>query len=163
MRKSVVHPVYGEIVYEENVWSGKKNITINATPLRQIKKNTYRLPWGATEVPVVVKGSFLTGVDLQVQQERITVIQKTTWYDWLLSMLPFALMIVWGNNVQLCSIIPVVGGAIGGALGGIGIIITRLLSSEKSILHKVLIALLVTAATFAVGVVLGFAIVFALL
>lgn len=163
MKKSVVHPVYGEIVYEENVWSGKKNITINTTPLRQIKKNTYRLPWGATEVPVVVKGSFLTGVDLQVQQERITVIQKTTWYDWLLSMLPFALMIVWGNNVQLCSIIPVVGGAIGGALGGLGIVITRLLSAEKTIFSKVLIALLVTVVTFLVGAGLGLVIVLSLL
>lgn len=163
MKKSVVHPVYGEIVYEENVWSGKKSISVGGTALRRIRKNAYSLRWGGEEVPVTVKGSFMTGVTLQMQQQEICLIRNVTWYDWLLSMLPFALMIVWGNNVQLCSIIPVVGGAIGGALGGLGIVITRLLSAEKTIFSKVLIALLVTVVTFLVGAGLGLVIVLSLL
>ena len=39
MKKSIIHPSYGEIVYEEGIWSGKKSISINGTPLQKVKKN----------------------------------------------------------------------------------------------------------------------------
>ena len=36
-----------------------------------------------------------------------------------LSVLPLLLVLIWGNSVALCKIVPIVGGAIGGLIGGI--------------------------------------------
>ena len=72
-------------------------------------------------------------------------------------------MLLWGNNPRLCSIVPVVGGAIGGALGGAGMVITMLLVRDKKGLGKVLTGLLIALATLAIGAVLGFAIVLAMM
>ena len=162
MKKEISHPVYGQIVYEENIWTGKKTVCVNGTPLRQLMKNTYTLPWGATEVPVITKGGFMGGVVLQIESEEIRIFQKPTWYDWALCLLPFLLIVIWGNSVQLCSIVPVVGGALGGGLGGAGLGLAMALTREKPLLRKIVIALLVTAGTFAVGAALGFAVLMAL-
>lgn len=162
MKKNISHPVYGEIIYEESVWSGKKSISMKGIPLKCISKNVYTLEDGEYTIQVNLRGSALAGVALCIQNEEIWVINKPAWYDWVLSMIPFVLMIVWGNSVQLCSIIPVVGGAIGGALGGAAMVMTMFMIRGKSIVRKLLTALLSTLITFAIGAALGYAIVFAI-
>ena len=163
MKKSMIHPVYREIVYEENIWTGKKSLTMGATALKKVGKNTFSMVRGGVETKVVVKGSVLSGVTLQIQREEIQIVPKATWYDWVLSVLPFVLIMIWGNNVQLCSILPVVGGAIGGLIGGLGMIVCRMLSLEKSIAGKLATALLVTAGSFGVAAAVGYAIAMMLL
>ena len=39
-------------------------------------------------------------------------------FEYILAVLPFIVIMIWGNNVTLCSIIPVAGGAIGGFISG---------------------------------------------
>jgi hypothetical protein len=112
---------------------------------------------------VTVRGGILTGVALCIQNEEIWIYSKPTWIDWVFAVLPFVLMIVWGNSVRLCSIIPVVGGAIGGALGGLAMVVTMLLIREKGIARKILMTLLATLVTFIIGAALGYVIVFAFL
>lgn len=162
MKKTIMHQTYGEIVYEEGIWSGKKTITINGTALQKAKKNVYMLA-DEENVQVTLRGSVLTGASLNIRGEEICVFAKPAWYDWLLSFLPLALIMIWGNSISLCSIIPVVGGAIGGALGGVGLVVTMFLIREKGIVHKLLTALLATLITFAAGAALGYLIVFALM
>lgn len=163
MKKRIVHPAYGEIIYEESIWSGKKSLWINGTALKKVNKTTYVLGEGDGALQVAVGGSVMTGVALSIRGEDIWIVSKPTALDWILAAIPFMLMIVWGNNAQLCSIIPVVGGAIGGALGGFGMVYTMIALRERSTAAKLLTALLATLATFAVGALLGFAIVLAYL
>ena len=106
-----------------------------------------------------MKGNVLTGVCLNIGGEDIWIVPKAGALDWVLSALPFALIMLWGNNPQLCSLIPVVGGAIGGA----GVIITMLSVRDKKGFGKVLTGLLIALATFAIGAVLGFVIVLAMM
>jgi hypothetical protein len=163
MRKTINHPYYGEIAYEEGIWSGKKSISINGVALKSLKKNVFAFGEGENSVQVTVRGGVLTGVALCIQNEEIWIYSKPTWFDWVFAVLPFVLMIVWGNSVRLCSIIPVVGGAIGGALGGLAMVVTMLLIREKGIARKILMTLLATLVTFIIGAALGYVIVFAFL
>lgn len=72
-----------------------------------------------------------------------------------MAVLPFVLNIIWGNSAQLCSIVPVVGGAIGGALNGVALVLIMSQLREKSIVGKLLTALVGTVIAFAVCAVLA--------
>lgn len=161
MKKVIMHPTYGEIIYEEGIWSGKRTFTINGAAMQKISKDTYAFMFGEESVQAVLRGSMLAGASLNIRGEKIWIISKPKWYDWLLSFLPFAIIMIWGNSAPLCSIIPVAGGAIGGALGGAGFVVTMFNVREKRGVKKILTALLATLITFAIGAALGVAIVFA--
>ena len=163
MKQTIKHPVMGEITYEESLWSGKKTISIHGTVLQKVKKDTYCWDHDGQQRQVILRGNVLTGATLIMDDEEIVLSPKPTLLDWLLSFLPFGIIMVWGNNPYLCSIIPVAGGAIGGALGGAGLVITMLKVREKRGVKKVLIALLATLITFVIGAVLGFGLVLALM
>ena len=163
MKKIMQHPVYGEIVYEESLWTGRKTLSVNGTVLQKVSKDTYSIPLEDESTRGILKGNVLTGVCLNIGGEDIWIVPKAGALDWVLSALPFALIMLWGNNPQLCSIFPVVGGAIGGALGGAGAVITMLFVRSKKGFVKVMTGLLIALATFASGAVLGFAIVLAMM
>ena len=156
MKKSTIHPTYGLIEYEENVWTGKKSISINGAPLQKVSKKEYLLSVDGKPVSVTVRGSVMTGASLSIQGDEIQMVSKPTVLDWILGVFPFLVILVWGNNFQLCSIVPVVGGAIGGALGGLGMALTVLAIREKKLVFKFLISILATLATFAVGAAIAF-------
>lgn len=156
MNKTIMHAVYGVIMLDENIWTGKKNLAINGKLLPKRKKNVYLLGEGETAIPVTLKGSTLTGASVIIGGEEITIIPNPSTLDWLLSSLPFVLMLIWGNSVALCSIIPVIGGGIGGAIGGLGIVLCMTNIREKPLGKKLLVSLLTLLGTFAVGAVLGY-------
>lgn len=161
MKKVILHPTYGEIVYEEGFWSGKRAFTVNGAAMRKVSKDTYTFIVGEESVQATLKSNMLAGAFLDICGEKVWIISKPKWYDWLLSFLPFAIIMLWGNSAQLCSIVPVAGGAIGGALGGAGLVITMFNVREKRGVKKILTALLATLITFTIGAALGYAIVFA--
>lgn len=118
MKTVVQDESYGRILYEENIWTGKKYISINAQPLSKLDKKTYRYTKSNGEtVDFKVKGNFFTGVALVAFNARIQVVRKTNWFEWLFFILTLCVAFVWGNSVTLCKIFPVAGGAIGGCLG----------------------------------------------
>jgi len=39
MKEVINHPTYGEIVYDESIWTGKKIITVNGTTAPAVSKN----------------------------------------------------------------------------------------------------------------------------
>ena len=155
MKSSVNHPVYGPITYEEGAWSGKKIITVGGRELKKIDKNTFVFSEGESPMMATLKGSWLVGASLCVGGEEIRLVSKPAWYEWILAFLPFVLVVVWGNSVPLCSIIPVAGGAIGGALGGVSFVVSMSLFRGKSVGGKLLTALLAMLVTFGIGVLLA--------
>ena len=90
----------------------------------------------------MIEGSYLGGAKLLINNETIEIVPKPKWYEIFLSVLPFVFLMVWGNNVALCAIFPVVGGAIGGALGGLGVVFSLLyMKKAKALIYKILIGL----------------------
>ena len=41
MKEIVQHPLYGEIIYNENAWTGKKVLTVNGVDVSPVSKNEY--------------------------------------------------------------------------------------------------------------------------
>lgn len=157
MKEIINNSTYGEIVYEESFWVGKKSLTINGVKLQSISKKEYLI----NGEKVILKGSFLTGVNIIINNEKIELIAKPKVYEIILAILPILFLLTWGNSVALCSVFPVIGGAIGGAVGAIFSFGSMMLMKKaKSILSKILIGIAMFAATIAVGFVLAILFVF---
>ena len=129
MRECAQHPIYGQIVYDEGLWSGKK---------------------------AVIKGNLYAGVTLCIENENIVVAPKPKWYEMLLAVLPLLFLTIWGNSKALCSIFPVVGGALGGALGGMGLCVSLLfMKRSRSFAEKMMIGFSALVATVLVAFALA--------
>ena len=146
MKVIVTNEKYGEFVYEESVWTGKKELFLNGEKLEKNSKNVFFMSNGDA---VYLKGNSLSGVHITINGETFILLVALKWYDILLSLLPFILVLIWGNSRGLVNIVPIVGGAIGGLFGGLGTGINLLLSkSIKNIWLKIVITILVTGLTF---------------
>lgn len=146
MKVIVTNEKYGEFVYEESVWTGKKELFLNGEKLEKNSKNVFFMSNGDA---VYLKGNSLSGVNVTINDETFPLMSALKWYDILLSLLPFILVLIWGNSRGLVNIVPIVGGAIGGLFGGLGTGINLLLSkSIKNIWLKIVITILVTGLTF---------------
>ena len=138
------HQSYGEIIYKESFWTGKKSLTINGVDAQPVSKKEFVLE----EKRIIIKGNYLTGIVLHLDGDTVRISEQTKWYEFILSIIPFIFLLTWGNNATLCSIFPVVGGALGGAIGGIGLITSLfLMKKTKAPIVKVLIGLGVAVAT----------------
>ena len=155
MKEMTRHCVYGEIIYSESYWTGKKTLTVNGVQAKAVSKKEFLIG----EKRAILNGSHLTGATLQIDGETLQLSPKPKWYEVILAVIPFLFIITWGNNSTLCSIFPIIGGAIGGALGGAGAISSLLLMKKvKNVAAKVLIGIAATAV--AVFVAFVFAVIY---
>ena len=152
MKEIVQHPVHGEIVYNESFWTGKKALTINGVIATPIAKNQFALG----EEKIVLSGSFLTGIKIYIDNSMVEISPKPKWYEIVLAVIPVAFLLTWGNSAELCSIFPVVGGALGGGLGALGSMTSLFfMKKSKSPLFKILIGLGALVATVLIAFVLA--------
>ena len=156
MRSIMQHETLGPIVYEENFWTGKKNIFINNTPLVKQNKKLFLYSNGTTSKTVHVTGNFVTGTKFVIDGETIEMTPGAKWYEIACSVFIFVLNMIWGNSVALCAIFPVVGGAIGGGISGI-IAMGNLLAmkSVKSVAVKLAIWIAMLAAMLFICFLVG--------
>ena len=144
MKITINHPTYGEIVYDESVWTGKKTLTINGAPCFAVSKKEFMVG----EQKAMLLGNLFMGIQLSINQETIELSPRPTWYEIVLAILPLAFLLTWGNSPTLCAIFPVVGGAIGGAIGGACAMTSLLLmKNAKSLAKKLAIGVGMIAAT----------------
>lgn len=154
MKELVQHFVYGEIVYNESLWTGKKTLTVNGVDAQPISKEEYMI----NGKKALLKGNYLTGISLYIEGETVQLSQKTKWYEMVFAIFPFLFLMTWGNSAALCSIFPVVGGALGGALGGFAMVPSLLLmKKQKHPLAKALIGISVVAVVAFVAFILAIA------
>ncbi|MBO5328208.1 MAG: hypothetical protein J6B04_03450 [Clostridia bacterium] len=164
MTTKINHQNLGEIVYEESFWTGKKSLTVNGRQLQKINKKTFSYAEGDVSNVAVISGNFISGTKLLINGEVVQITPPAKWYEYAMSIAIFVLIMVWGNSVALCSILPVVGGAIGGAISGVFTILNLvLIKKTNNILLKLLISLGFMAITFGICLAIGFAIVLALI
>lgn len=160
MKTIVQHETYGTIEFEESFWTGKKNLTINGERLTKTAKNLFQTANGES---VTLTGSYLKGSKITLGGETVALTPAVKWYEIVLSILPFILVMVWGNSVALCQILPVVGGAIGGAISGaLSFLNVFIIKGVKSIFLKILISIVILGITFGICAGIGAAIISAL-
>ncbi|MCH5163191.1 MAG: hypothetical protein J1G38_06860 [Clostridiales bacterium] len=156
MKCVIQHERLGEITYVESPWTGKKSLLINGQQLEKTAKNVFQTADGET---VTLTGNFFRGTTATIGAETITLTPPCKWYEYLLAFPPFILILVWGNSVALCRILPVVGGAIGGAIGGVFLVLTMFaVRKVDNILLKILISVLMTGICFVICYLIALAI-----
>ena len=154
MKEIIQHPMYGEIVYEESFWTGKRSLIIGGAPAEKRTKTEY--VFGDDKTLVSIKGNYLYGISLVIKGETIEITPKPRWYEIAVSVIPFVLAIVWGNSPELCAILPMLGGAIGGGLGALfGLTALMQMKKQPKLLNKLLIGLGIVVAWTVISVVLA--------
>ena len=108
---------------------------------------------------VEIKGNFLYGSTITIDNEEIEVSPKAKWFEIVLVLFAPIFVIIWGNSASLCEIFPVVGGAIGGFLSClISFSGFAIMKTKTSVLQKILVglgfAVLSVLACFIVGLML---------
>ena len=156
MKASTHHVGYGEIEYNENFWTGKRELTVGGQKLTKKKKNVYTLNSADGDLDCRVKGSFLTGASLYIDQDVIQLSAPCKWYEICCSVLICVFVLTWGNSPSLCKIFPIVGGAIGGGISGMTACMNLFLMREtKKVSFKLLIWLGMFLGTIAVCFLIG--------
>ena len=156
MQVTVNHPVYGEIQYVENTFSGKKYIFINSVELAKKDKVTflYRDSYGEKEVRII--GNLFKGVKLDIDGTEVEITPPTKWHEYVAAGSIFVFVMTWGNNETLSSIFPIIGGGLGGAISGFMMYMTLIfMKSAKKRYLKPLIWLGMFAATLLICFLLG--------
>ena len=139
MKASVHHIGYGQIEYNENFWTGKRELTIDGEKLPKKKKNVFTLNSEGEALDCHIKGSFLTGAALYVDQDVIQLTTSCKWYEILCSILIFVFVLIWGNSTVLCMFMPIVGGAVGGAISAFAAFANLFLMKQiKKVRYKLL-------------------------
>ena len=152
MKLVVNHPTHGEIVYDENIWNGKKALQVNGVNCFAMSKKEFMV----NDQKAFLNGNLYTGITLTLGQDVIVISPRPTWYEILLAILPVAFLLTWGNSPSLCAIFPVVGGAIGGAIGALFSMMSLLtMKNTKSIGKKILIGFGLFALTLLVAFILA--------
>lgn len=140
--KEIKESKFGKIIYEEGFWSGKKTITIGDTILTNVSKTEFEYEENGEKVKVELIGNFFTGISLKIKEEIVEITPKTKWYETTFAILPFIFDMIWGNVPALCSIFPIVGGAIGGAMTALGgILILNYIKKTSLVKYKILIGI----------------------
>lgn len=106
------------LTYEESFWTSKKNIYIDNVETKKISKTEFK--YGENlEKTVLIKGNFLKGVQVVVNEKEYEVSPKTVLYQYIIFLIPIIFIITWGAVPQFVAIFPVVGGAIGGLISAL--------------------------------------------
>ncbi len=72
MREVIQHEKLGEIVYEENFWTGKKSLQVNGVRLQKTNKKTFVTESGEY---YVINGNYIQGAVLAAGEETVRLTQ----------------------------------------------------------------------------------------
>ncbi len=163
--KTTIEKEFGKLTYEENFWTGKKKVILNGQNLEKIDKTTFQYVDAEGKIKnVFLTGNFISGVKVNIEGQYLQLTPSATWYEYVLAIAGFIIVLVWGNSPELCSIIPIVGGAIGGGISGfLGFSSLIIMKSTNNPLFKVLIGLGMVLTTMIVCCIVGFLIIMAMI
>ena len=120
MKEIIQHEKYGIIEFSEGDFIANRQIVINGQPLQKKSNKIFYL---ADNTEVKGEGNLFSGVKLNIGGEMVQISNSGKWYELAIYIAGFVLLMVWRNSIALCSIVPMVGGAIGGFLYAIPAVI----------------------------------------
>jgi hypothetical protein len=156
MKKAILTEKYGEIVYEESYWTGKRKVNVGGTEFKKINKKTFVGEINGERIGVAISGNYISGVFIDINGEKFRVTESAKWYDYLIAFIWLIPYFVWANSPVLCAILPIVGGGLGGVVAGVFLATGLLLiKSNKNIAAKIGISFAFFAATILVNFLLA--------
>lgn len=156
MKTVVQNEKYGDFVVDENVWTGKIKVFLNGKELAKVDKTRYLIE---EKKYIDFTGNSIKGLYMTVDNQTTQVTAPAKWYEIALSVLIFVVILIWGNSLTLCSIVPVVGGAIGGGLSAmLAVVNLFVMRGIKNVALKLLAFVGIFAVTFGLCAAIGTAI-----
>ena len=156
MKTVVQNEKYGEFVVDENVWTGKIKVFLNGKEMAKVDKTRYLIE---EKKYIDFTGNSIKGLYMTVDNQTTQVTAPAKWYEIALSVLIFVVILIWGNSLTLCSIVPVVGGAIGGGLSAmLAVVNLFVMRGIKNVALKLLAFVGIFAVTFGLCAAIGTAI-----
>ena len=153
MLVTLEHSTFGRITYNEGFFTGKKELSFGEIQLVKQSKNLFVYECGGQKTEVTIKGTYLSGVSLIIGDEKIKLSSGPTWYEILCSIVIILPFLVWGNSKELCSIVPIVGGAIGGGIGGVMAVVNLIVMKDiKNVRIKLVAWICMLIATVLLGI-----------
>ena len=131
---------YGRIIYEENIWTGRKKIFVNNHLCVKQSKNEYLYSKDDKHIYITISGNPITGQKMHIDRQEFVLFPSPKWYEVLIAVLTFVIALAWGNSPLLVRIFPIVGGAIGGGVSGVMTFFSiYFMKMVKKPLYKILI------------------------
>lgn len=156
MRSVIQTQKYGEIVYEESYWTGKRKVNVGGTEFKKINKKTFVGEINGERIGVAISGNYISGVFIDINGEKFRVTESAKWYDYLIAFIWLFPYFVWANSPVLCAILPIVGGGLGGAIAGVFVASALgIIKTNKNIAAKIGISFAFFAATILVNFLLA--------
>ena len=139
MKEIIQHEKYGTIEFSEGNIIANRKITVNG---QELEKKSNKLFYLDNDTPVTVTGSLFSGVKLEINGDKVQISNPGKWYEIAIYIIGFVILLVWSNSYALCSILPMIGGAIGGLLYAIPAVIGFAFSvKQKNPILKITITL----------------------
>ena len=152
MRVAILTERYGEIAYEENMWTGSKKLSINGIYLTKLNRKTFGGMINGEKITVAVKGGYISGVTVDVNGLLYRVTEGAKWYDYVFTFMWVGLYAVLSISHAFNIVFPIAGGLIGGAVAGLGAAFTLyIIKPRKNVALKLVISLGFFAAVMAIN------------
>ncbi|MCI6357331.1 MAG: hypothetical protein MR766_01685 [Erysipelotrichaceae bacterium] len=84
-----------------------------------MSKTAFLYESGASTYDINITGNFVKGSTLTINGDSYKISENLKWYEYVLAILPFVFILIWGNVPALVQILPVIGGAIGGVVSAL--------------------------------------------
>ena len=81
MRSVIQTQKYGEIVFDESYWTGKRNLSVGGTEFKKINKKTFVGEINGERIGVAISGNYISGVFIDINGEKFRVTESAKWYD----------------------------------------------------------------------------------
>ena len=158
MKKIIETEKYGVIKFKESILTGKKRITIDGVQLKKGEEDFYYGNINGDYSICKVESSVFKGVKIEVNREEFVITGMMKWYEYILVLLPFIVIITWGNCPRLCSFVPIIGGFIGGVLSFICSLITLVyIRRSNSLVFKIVFSLIMLSfSLFICSLIVGY-------
>lgn len=151
MKKSFEVPSLGTVVVKESIWTGRFTVLVNGVEAKRMSKTAFLYESGASTYDINITGNFVKGSTMTINGDSYKISENIKWYEYVLALLPFVFILIWGNVPALCQILPVVGGALGGLVSALmGILSAIVMKETKSIALKILYGIAFFLATVAI-------------
>ena len=156
MRSVIQTQKYGEIVFDESYWTGKRNLSVGGTEFKKINKKTFVGEINGERIGVAISGNYISGVFIDINGEKFRVTESAKWYDYLIAFIWLIPYFVWANSPGLCAILPIVGGGLGGGIAGVfAASALGVIKTNKNIAAKIGISFAFFTATILVNFLLA--------
>ena len=125
MTKTIDVEGFGKVTIKRSEWTGRFALLLNGKPLAHFSKKQFfireNVDGQETTYYFYIEGNSFKGFSLYEtkNKRRYVILKPFPWYGYILSAIPFTMIMVLGNSTLLHPYgIYIVGGAIGGAIGG---------------------------------------------